>query len=130
MQRPCDECGLTYAARRPTSKFCGANCRNRAAKRRKAGIPQPVRVVPVTESVAGRLAAATAAELGPLAETADGLLLLTLAERIDAQADTGSSIAALSREYAQRKTDLLDTVPKAADPFDELRALRERRRTG
>jgi hypothetical protein len=131
MQRPCDECGQTYAARRPTSKFCSTNCRTRAARRRKAGIPAPVRVITDDAPTAtGRLAAATLEELGPIAETSDGLLLLALAERIDAAADTGSSIAALSREYAARKADLTETAPKAANPMDELRALRERRRTG
>lgn len=130
MQRPCDECGQTYAARRPTSKFCSTNCRTRAARRRKAGIPAPVRVVTETDAptATGRLAAATLEELGPIAETSDGLLLLALAERIDAAADTGSSIAALSREYAARKADMLEAAPVAANPHDELRALRERRR--
>jgi hypothetical protein len=130
MQRPCDECGQTYAARRPTSKFCSTNCRTRAARRRKAGIPAPVRAITDAPTATGRLAAATLEELGPIAETSDGLLLLALAERIDAAADTGSSIAALSREYAARKADLTETAPKAANPMDELRALRERRRTG
>lgn len=126
MQRPCDECGKTYAARRPTSKFCSANCRNRAARRRKAGVPDPIHAPVAT--AAGRLAAATLAELGPAAGTADGLLLLALAERIDAAADTGSSIAALAREYAARKAALAELRTPAANPHDELRALRERRR--
>ena len=130
MQRPCDECGQLYAARRPTSKFCGVNCRTRAARRRKSGIPDPVRVAAEVPTATGRLAAATLAELGPAAETADGLLLLALAERIDAAADTGSSIAALSREYAARKADMLAAAPAVANPLDELRALRERRRAG
>jgi hypothetical protein len=128
MQRPCDECGTTYAARRPTSKFCSANCRNRAARRRKAGIAAPVFDAPAAAT--GRLAAATLAELGPAADTADGLLLLALAERIDAAADTGSSIAALSREYAARKADLTEAATPVANPHDELRAMRERRRAG
>lgn len=129
MQRPCDECGTVYAARRPTSKFCSSGCRTRATRRRKAGIPQPTRLAePVESLTAGRLTAATLAELGVLADTADGLLLLALAERIDAAADTGSSIAALAREYAARKSDLFNAQPAMADPHDELRALRERRR--
>ena len=129
MQRPCDECGKVYAARRPTSKFCSSGCRTRATRRRKAGIAEPTRMAQPVEALAtGRLAAATLAELGPAAETADGLLLLALAERIDAAADTGSSIAALSREYAARKADLIEAQPAAANPHDELRALRERRR--
>lgn len=127
MQRPCDECGKVYAARRPTSRFCSSGCRTRASRRRKAGVPDPVRVAPEVHAT-GRLAAATLAELGDAADSADGLLLLALAERIDSASDTGSSIAALSREYAARKADLLEARPQALDPFDELRALRERRR--
>ena len=132
MQRPCDECGKVYAARRPTSKYCSSGCRSRASVRRSKGIPAPTRVAtPASAPTAtGRLAAATLAELGPAAETADGLLLLALAERIDAAADTGSSIAALSREYAARKADMLAAAPAVANPLDELRALRERRRAG
>lgn len=130
MQRPCDECGITYAARRPTSKFCSTACRTRATRRRKAGGPDPVRVQVPESPASGRLAAATAAELGTLAESADGVLLLALAERIDAQADTGSSIAALAREYAARKSELMDQQAPVANPHDELRALRERRRAG
>ena len=129
MQRACDNCGKTYAARRPQSKFCSDSCRARAGKLRKAGISAPIRAKSAPEPVAtGKLTAATLAELGPAAETADGLLLLALAERIDAAADTGSSIAALSREYAARKADLIEAQPAAANPHDELRALRERRR--
>ena len=128
MQRPCDECGTTYAARRPTSKYCSSQCRARASVRRSKGIPAPVR--PTEVQATGRLAAATLKELGTAADTADGLLLLALAERIDAAADTGSSIAALSREYAARKADMLQAQPVAANPHDELRALRDRRRAG
>lgn len=130
MQRHCDECGKPYAARRPTSKFCGPNCRTRAARRRKAGGAEPVHAATAEHLATGRLAAATAEELGSLANTADGILLLALAERIDSASDTGSSIAALSREYAARKGELMEAQPRVADPFDELRAMRERRRAG
>lgn len=128
MQRPCDECGKVYAARRPTSKFCSSRCRTYASRRKSKGIEAPVRVAVDTPAATGRLAAATLAELGPAAETSDGLLLLALAERIDAAADTGSSIAALSREYAARKAEMAEAATPAANPHDELRALRERRR--
>jgi hypothetical protein len=64
-----------------------------------------------------------------LHETADGILLLTLAARIDAGAETSPALSSLSKEYSARKVELLPLARTAkADPFDELQAMRERRR--
>jgi len=125
MQRPCDECGTTYTAKRASSKFCSPRCRVRA--NRKTSEPAPLAVL--TAPGPGLLTDATRAELGPLADTADGILLLTLAARIDSVPETAPALATLSKEFAARKSDLLALAPKSkANPFDELQALRERRR--
>ena len=132
MQRACDECGTTYVAQRPTSRFCSTRCRTRQTRKRAAGIdtskptPRPVVMAPS----GGRLAEATRAELGDQADTADGILLLALAERIDAGAETSPALATLSKEYAARKAALTELRTPAANPHDELRAMRERRRAG
>jgi len=127
--RNCDECGTAYQAQRPTSKFCSTRCRTRQTRKRQAGEV----IVPFAQQppapVTGLLTDATRAELGVLAETADGILLLTLAARIDAVPETSPALATLSKEFAARKSDLMAHAPNAkANPFDELQALRERRR--
>jgi endogenous inhibitor of DNA gyrase (YacG/DUF329 family) len=129
VQRNCNECGTAYQAQRPTSKFCSTRCRTRQTRKRQSGEV----IVPLTQSrpepVAGILADATRAELGTLADTADGILLLTLAARIDAVPETSPALATLSKEFAARKSDIMAHAPNAkANPFDELQALRERRR--
>jgi hypothetical protein len=51
------------------------------------------------------------------------------AARIDAVPETSPALATLSKEFAARKSDLMAHAPNAkANPFDELQALRERRR--
>ena len=136
MRRHCDECGTEYQAARATSRFCSGRCRTRQTRKRARGIdvtqPTPIATAFLPDEP-GQLTDATRAELAAhgLEQTADGILLLTLAARIDAGAETSPALASLSKEYAARKDALLPSVkPTAANPMDELRALRERRRTG
>jgi hypothetical protein len=52
-----------------------------------------------------------------------------LAERLSASTfDTGSAVAAVSRELRATMTAALADVPVANDPLDELRARRDRKR--
>lgn len=133
MHRQCLACGVEFTAVRASASYCSSRCRVRASRARKSGAelkPLPRREVP---EPTGGLTDATRAELTAhgLAETADGILLLTLAARIDAGAETSPALASLSKEYAARKDALLPSSrPAQASPMDELRALRERRRTG
>jgi hypothetical protein len=130
MQRPCDECGKPYPAKRATSRYCSDRCRVRGGRKRRAGIEEVPAVVrmPAQPDGAQPLTDATRTELGAAADTADGVLLLTLAARIDAVPETSPALASLSKEYAARKTEMLSRTHAKADPFDELQALRERRR--
>ena len=129
MQRPCDECGTPYEAKRPTSRFCSTRCRTRQTRKRQSGIvTSPPSLTVITDDKLQPLTDATRIELGHLAETADGVLLLTLAARIDAVPETSPALASLSKEYAARKTEMLSRTQAKADPFDELQALRARRR--
>lgn len=132
MQRPCDECKTMYPAKRATSRYCSDRCRVRRSRRRKDGIEEtPTLAVITSDAPATPLADATRAELVErgIEATADGILLLTLATRIDAVPETSPALAALSREYAARKTDLYAASrPARVNPFDELQAARERRR--
>lgn len=133
MQRNCDECGTAYQAQRATSRFCSTRCRTRQTRKRQAGesITAPIsrpQVVALDVTATGALTDATRAELGDLAETADGILLLILAARIDAVPETSPALATLSKEFAARKSDVMSRVSRVADPMDELKARRERRR--
>jgi endogenous inhibitor of DNA gyrase (YacG/DUF329 family) len=132
VQRNCNECGTAYQAQRPTSKFCSTRCRTRQTRKRQSGepvIPAVPRIAPALPTAeTGQLTDATRAELGDLAETADGILLLTLAARIDAVPETSPALATLSKEFAARKADAMSRVSRIADPMDELKARRDRRR--
>ena len=122
----CQQCAKTFTAKRSDAKYCGSTCRNHARLARINGTP--VLSVVSTAPAAGLLTDATRSELGHLADTADGILLLTLAARIDAVPETSPALSSLSKEYAARKTEMLSRSHAKADPFDELQALRARRR--
>jgi hypothetical protein len=120
MQRNCDVCGRSYAAKRSTSKFCSDTCRQRAA--RAPGAPEAsesglVAVITRDLKAAGRL------------ETAAGQQALILAGRLGWPMDSGSSQAALSRALTEVLAVALDGAA-AADPLDELRARRAAKSAG
>ena len=126
--RDCDHCGTSYQPIRSTSKYCRTACRVAAGAARKASRTTANLAVIVNDAPTAPLTDAIRAELGPLADTADGILLLTLAARIDAVPETSPALATLSKEFAARKADTLAHVSRASTPFDELQELRERRR--
>ena len=133
MQRNCDECGTAYLAKRPSSKYCTTRCRTRSTRKRQGGTAvqsRPAQPAPDAAPLTpGVLADATRAELGPLADTADGILLLTLATRIDSVPETAPALASLSKEFAARKAELMTHRVTTVSPMDELRARRDARRT-
>jgi glycerate-2-kinase len=89
-------------------------------------------VEPVAE-VAGPVTAATLKELNAAerAGTALGESALALARRVDGAArDSGASLASLARELRATLAEALRDAAAAADPLDELRARRDRKRTG
>lgn len=71
---------------------------------------------------------ATLTESGVL-DTPNGQLALKLAGRIENQSnDSGSSIAALSKELRLVMAEAMNRVVAADDPIDELQRRRESRR--
>lgn len=124
--RPCDVCGQPYTAKRPSSRYCGDTCRQRA---RRAGISNEPPTVTLG-GVDGPVAAATAAALEAtgMLDSPIGQSTVALARRMDANADTGAGLASLSRELRAALAEALADVTVAADPLDELRARREARR--
>ncbi len=122
--RTCAACGDSLEGRPGKTRFCDATCRKRASRR--SGPP----VVDAPESdgllnalrcelaVAGRL------------ETALGQQALALAVKLASPFDTGSAMAAVSRELRAVREEALRGAEQAADPLDELRLRRDAKRTG
>lgn len=127
--RACDVCGTQYEAKRPSSKYCSERCRKRAQRS-----PQgPVTVVPFTPPTphAGAITATTVRELeaAEMLDSSLGQKALMLAMRLDSvTADTGSSLAAVSRAHDEMMQRALELGKVEADPLDELATRRRERR--
>jgi hypothetical protein len=136
MRKTCEVCPTEFEAKRASAKYCSEKCKKRA-QRRPGGV-SAAKVLPLPGEPAsepamsgGGLTGASTAELeaaGRL-ETAAGQAVLTLARRIDASGgETGSALASLVREHRAALAEAVRGAAKAADPLDELRARRERKR--
>jgi hypothetical protein len=155
--RICEICSTTFAASRPSARYCGATCRKRA-QRSGAGVaaPTPIKaglslVAALTgasgplaaHSAAGRIDADAPRQLGPT-ETAvhaqlapvdrltsvAGVVALALAFRIDnGGRDTGSAIAALARQLDASLADAMRGVAVEADALDGIRSRARGRRS-
>jgi hypothetical protein len=130
MTRACAFCGNPFEAKRSTAKYCGSSCRSKAS----TGAPRPVQA-PAPKPAAGRARLAKAVsrdlEAAGRLDSVLGQQAVALAERIDLGAtDTGSAIAALSKELRAVMEAALADAKGAADPLDELRARRERKSAG
>jgi len=129
--RECDACGETYEARRITSKFCSAKCRIRHHQDLKLNpTPSPLPSVTADEE---SIWATTRAELEAAGRlgTSAGKVALQLAARLDADVrESGMGVAAIVRAHAERLAEALKGAQVAADPVDELRERRDRRRAG
>jgi|SRR5690242_14647900 hypothetical protein len=128
-KRECDACGKTYEAHRVTSKFCSPKCRianHEKSKRPSAALSaEPVDEGPVFAKSRAKLEAA-----GRL-DTWEGAVALQLAARLDAQVrEGGMGVAAIVREHRASMEEALKGASVAADPLDELRERRDRRRAG
>jgi len=135
--RECDACGKTYEARRVTSKFCSPKCRIANHEKSKltptAATPAPLPTVTAEAVDEDSVLASTRAELevaGRLG-TSLGKVALKLAARLDADVrESGMGVAAIVREHSRVLAEAVKGAQVAADPLDELRERRDRRRTG
>ena len=133
MTRNCAWCGEAFQAKRPTAKYCGGSCRAKASNASKrAPRRAPVELPPAPAPADGGVVAAVSAELeaADRAESFLGAQALALAARIDAGSDTGSAVAALSKELRAVMDAALADAPKAADKLDELSERRKRKASG
>ncbi len=125
MNRECDSCGTEYEAQRKTSRYCSTRCRMRASRRPGA---------PVAAEVpdSGGLLEALRRELADVGrlDTALGQQAIALAVKLASPHDTGSAMAAVSRELRAVREEALRGAEQAADPLDELRLRRDAKRAG
>ena len=139
MDRACDACGATFAARSVKARFCSDKCRSRARYRREVlGAPEAIAPKPKpkrtrkpkpVDSPTGTLGAVIAelTAAGRL-DTSAGQAAVALASRIDQGAESSSGLAALTREMRAAMAEATANVAQAGDALDELRARREARR--
>ena len=126
MRKSCSVCGSPYEARLARRRYCSDRCR----QRRRAHpdlvsavvVEDPAPVAPGPVEVAVRRALAGADRSGAPA-------VLALAKKLDGYpaSESGSGLAALSRELRAGMRHALAGRPLAVDPLDELRARRERK---
>ena len=141
MERSCDVCGITYLARRATSRYCSGACRAAASRGAKRRPPAPV--VPLAKppkptaedesTPPGAVEEATLAELRAVdrVATAAGQRALALARLIDSppKGSLGSA-AGWHREHgsAMALATAGTEVPRASSVLDEIRARRDAKR--
>lgn len=136
MERECDHCGKTFVAKRASAKFCSSSCRGQATKRRQSvdraqvvdlamkreGPADPDIVAEAAEDplVAGyRARLASAGKSG----THSGQHALFLARRLAASSgETGSAVAALSKELDRLMVSILADVKPEPDELDGMQA--------
>lgn len=138
MLRPCDVCGVSYEAKRPSSRFCSGTCRKRASRgvvtlpevteSEKGPIaegdrsPIPV-LVPSSDLEAGPVETALLEELAEVerATTALGRAALALARRVDIGRDTGAGLASLVKQLEATRSAALANVKSERSPLDKRR---------
>lgn len=129
----CAGCGKTFEAKRSSAKFCGDTCRKRGNRRPKSDEPaekKSSKSSPRDEALSAKageqiglgLVEKTRAELqrGGRLESVTGQHALLLAERMTSPFETGSSIAALSKQFDSVMRAAMDGVSDEVDPLDEL----------
>jgi hypothetical protein len=131
VRRQCGSCGDTFEAKRNTAKFCSDRCRVRASRSPKPPPPAEADegLAPGEESLGDAVRAEL--EAAGRLSTASGRAVLALARRIDAGSrESGASLAALVKEFRASLAEAVKGAEKTADPVDELRNRRERKRIG
>lgn len=132
MDRICDACGAAYEAIRANARFCSDRCRKRTARQPKPLAEMPTVTPEVAQLLVSQLSKIVTDELvaGGVLDTSPGQAALLLAQRMElGTTDTGSAVAAMSRELRSLMAEALGKTETAADPMDELKARRESRRT-
>lgn len=120
----CAVCGEVFEAARSTARYCGDRCRQQA--KRASGSPAGAHVV----TAGPRIVAVTRSEVERLGKTDTvlGQQALELAERLVSRKDTGSAIAAVSRELDRVMLRLQSGAAQAEDQLASARRRRDEKR--
>jgi len=127
--RICEACGQPFTAARNTRRTCSDACRQRL-KRSNTGRDAAATVRVRSGGSVGDVEAVVFSQLEGHGQASSprGAVALALARRIDCGIDTGSAIAACSRELRSLLDGLEAATPKY-DIVDELRARHAARRS-
>jgi hypothetical protein len=115
----CKTCGAQFQATRSDARYCSTRCRVRAHRGTRVTAIPPVMVDELVASVQSELA-----ELG-LVESAVGQQAITMATLLGSAM---SGHASISRELSRLMDEAKAGAVRQADPLEELRKRRERRR--
>jgi len=130
--RDCDQCGVAYEAKRPSSKFCSARCRNRAARARAVTVADAAPLGSTAELLMSMesVFASTRAELleAKAVKSSAGQAALKLALLIDLATPLGASaVSGMVKELRATMAEAVRSKPSATSLVDELRLRREQR---
>ncbi|GAC1318192.1 MAG: hypothetical protein NVSMB16_14520 [Acidimicrobiales bacterium] len=133
MTRSCAQCGLSYAASRPSATYCGDTCRKRAQRAQKAAqsLPNaPERPETPSDAPEAPLVAAVRRELSQAdrLDTTAGQVALVLASRVSSGNEQGAAVASLSKQLREAMAEAMANAVTEASPLDEIRARRDARR--
>ncbi len=126
MQRACDVCGDQFEAQRANARYCSGRCR----KRHQRGARKPAEVVELPQRT-GRVEATTHTALveADRLDTPLGQTALGLARRLDdPDRETGQGLSSLAKQFQAMLEAATAGAFVEADPIDELRAARDRKR--
>lgn len=129
----CDVCGEPFVAARENARFCSAKCRKRHSRNPDAGGPSVISATPQVLDGGGSIEEATRAQLDAVGRVGSplGQIALLLARRLDEnRRESGMGVAAVVREHTRVLADAVRGAAVAADPVDEVRERRDRKRAG
>lgn len=120
----CQQCSEKFEAQRSTAKYCGGRCRLQAKRR-----ATPAEAAAVAPNLP-RIVELVTKELADLkkTDTVLGAQALELATRMASNKDTGSAIAALSRELDRVMLRLRSGAAKQEDEVASARRRRDEKR--
>ena len=129
MTRSCDSCGASYESIRATSRFCTPKCRKRGSRSPTKSAPSHS-VPEIVPDGLGLLATVVRElEAANVLDTVLGQLAVEIVGRVLNRAETGSAVAALTKQLRDTMTAALaSSVVVVADPLDELRNRRDNKR--
>lgn len=129
MEKLCEVCGTAFTAQRATARYCSGRCRAKASRMPKQRTrPVLSAVPPLTAEQRAELPTMVEVTLRELREwdrehTVPGQVALLIARRLDGPStDTGSSVAALIKEYRVTMAKALEGAQKELDPLQQIRA--------